>query len=235
MKYAQEFTITFRDVDCNGDVRIDSFIDFMQEIARSAAINMHVDFETPNINYYWVIIRNYIHIKQYPKIGDTIKIVTNHAGLDKMYAVREFHIYDMEDNHIGSITGYYLLMEQGKNRPVRIKGNELFQNLDFPYQGQIVDKLQTVVSTVKEVVERKVFSSYIDGNGHMNNACYIQWALDMYQRAELDTRKIKSLQIQYVKELLEDDSVTITRYENDYIIGQKDGTVSFMVQITFIS
>lgn len=230
-KYNKEFLITFRDVDKNGNLRITALIDFMQDIARDDAGSLGVDFDKMHALYYWVIIRSKINILRTPKIDEVIRIETYHSGVDKLYSVREFQIYDQNDEKIGDITAYYLLMEQGKARPVKLKGNPDFAVFTRAYEGVKVGKLQVSEEAVEKSTRRRVFSSDIDSNGHMNNAHYIRWCYDMFETSELQGREIKALQIQYVKELKENAEISVNRHSDGYIIGECDGTVHFITKI----
>lgn len=232
-KFSKEFTIAFRDCDGNGRLRIHALVDFMQDIARQAATELGVNFETPEVKYYWIIIRSKIHMIRTPKIDETISIETFYSGADKLYAVREFHIYDQNQVEIGTITGYYLLMEHGKARPVKIRANPNFPLFDCGYTGAKVEKLTPSHQGLVRSAQRCVYSGDIDGNGHMNNAHYVRWCTDMFSTEELQGRGVTSFQIQYVKELLEGAEVSIHRYEDGYIVGQDESTVYFIGKIVF--
>ncbi|MFI3213765.1 MAG: thioesterase [Eubacteriales bacterium] len=233
IKYSKNFLITFRDTDCNGNLKVTALVDFMQDIARIDASSLGVNFESPDVTYYWIISRSKINILHTPKIDETIRIETHHSGMDKLFAVREFQIYDQNNLQIGDITGYYVLMSTGTTWPVKIKKNPEFSGIDFPYTGKKVEKLVPLKENLEKSLKRRVFSSDIDGNGHMNNAHYVRWCFDMYETSELNMRKVKSFQIQYVKELLENDEITINRYDSGYIVGESDETVYFIGKIAF--
>lgn len=234
-KFNKEFLITFRDTDRNGKLKTNVLVDFMQDIARADATDSSVNFESPNTEYYWIIIRNKINLWRTPMIGETIRIETFHSGLDRLYAVREFHIYDQDDHKLGNITGYYLLMQHDKARPVKIRGNESLAAFDIVYTGEKIDKLSSPSGKLALQMshKRRVFSSEIDGNGHMNNAHYVRWCFDMYDTNELMTKDVKSFQIQYTKELLENAEISINRYADGYVVGEDEQTIYFIGKIEF--
>ncbi|MFI3313114.1 MAG: thioesterase [Eubacteriales bacterium] len=231
--YNKEFVISFRDVDGHGNLRIHALVDFMQDTAREAATALGVNFETPDVEYYWIIIRSKINMTRIPKIDEKIRIETHYSGADRLYAVREFHIYDQDQAKIGDITAYYLLMEHGKTRPVKIKGNPNFTIFDQVYTGEKVEKLVVSQAPVVRSVNRQVFSSDIDVNGHMNNAHYVRWCFDMYENRERQASPVQSFQIQYVKEMLEHTQVTVQRHADGTVVGADGDTVHFIGKIYF--
>lgn len=234
--FSKEYLITFRDTDRNGKLNTNVLVDFMQDIARADAADSGVNFESPNTGYYWIIIRSKINLWRTPRIDETIRIETFHSGLDKIYAVREFHIYDQNNQKLGTITGYYLLMEHGKTRPIKIQGTESLAAFDTVYIGEKVGKLLSPSNklAIRTSQKRRVFSSEIDGNGHMNNAHYVRWCFDTYDTNELMTREVKSFQIQYVKELLEHAELSVNRYEDGYVVGEDEKTIYFIGKIEFL-
>ncbi len=233
IKHNKEFKITFRDSDSNGNLRINSLVDFMQDIAREHATVLSVNFEEAEAEYYWIILRTRINIIHTPKIDETIRIETYPSGVDKLFAVREFNIYDKNNNKLGDITGYYVLMQKNKTTPVKIKGNPDFSVFNHEYVGEKIAKLNLSNLNVIRAIERRVFSSDIDVNGHMNNTHYVRWCFDMFDTSELRSKKIKSFQIQYVKEVLENEEVSIYRYDEDYIIGKCNNLISFIGKVEF--
>ena len=232
-KYNKEFKINFRDTDKEGNLKINALVDFMQEIAREHATILGVNFEDENSKYYWIILRTKINIITIPKIDETIRIETYPSGVDKLFAVREFNIYNEKDEKLGDIKGYYLLMEHNKTMPVKIKGNIEFPIFNNIYTGEKVEKLLPTNLEIRNTTMRKVYSSDIDVNGHMNNAHYVRWCLDMYDTNELYAKQIKSFQIQYVKQVMESEEVDMYRYKNGYVIGKNGEEISFIAKIDF--
>ncbi len=233
MKFKKEFTVAFRDVDKHGNIKTSSIVDFMQETARGHATVLEIDYEEEDSAYYWIILRTKVNLFETPHLGDEIYYETHYSGLDKLFAVREFHVFNKENKEIGNITGYYLLMDHGKSRPVRIKENEKISIADNDYEGEKVGKLLPSTSECVKTITRSVYSSDIDGNGHMNNANYVGWCFDMYERNELDAREVESFQIQYVKEMLEGQEIEVCRYMDNCIVGKMDETIHFVAQIIF--
>ena len=232
-KHNKEFKITFRDTDKEGNLKINALVDFMQDIAREHATILGVNFEDVNSKYYWIILRTKINIIKTPKIDESIRIETYPSGIDKLFTVREFNIYNKENEKLGDIKGYYLLMEYNKTFPVKIKGNPKFSIFNNIYEGEKVEKLILTNQESKKHITRRVFSSDIDVNGHMNNAHYIRWCLDMYNTDELYAKQIKSVQIQYEKQVLENEEIDMNRYNNGYIIGKKGEETSFIAKVEF--
>lgn len=233
-KYNKEFAITFRDVDITGHLTISTLVDFMQETARNHATILGLAYSDLEDDYYWIVVRTKAKLSKAPSIGETIRIETYIAGLEKLFSVRRFDIYNEEGEKLGCIIAYYLLMKKENHRPVLLKKldgkADLFQ---YSYEGEALEKLNEGIEDVVSTTKRFVYSSDIDTNHHMNNAHYIRWIMDMFSVAELENKRVVSIQIQYVKEVLEGNEVELIRgAEVDgevHVVGRSlEGVVHFI-------
>ena len=214
-KYSKNFTITYRDVDMNGQLRMSSLVDYMQEISGEHARLLGMDYKGDDASnedqVYWIVSRAKMTLETIPNWLETIRIETYPNGVDKLFAVRMFDIFDQEDKQIGQIIGDYILMDCKTHRPIRIsqaKGPLRF--LNRPYEGELLEKLRGPEEVVVED-KRKVRSNEIDLNHHMNNAHYIRWTVDMFTTEELRENPIKSIQTNYTASLTEGDTAILKR------------------------
>lgn len=234
--FSKNFQITYRDVDCKNNMKLNTVIDFMQDMSRLHATKLGVDYASDDSPYYWIVIRTSITIDHYPKLNDVIRMETHIVGLDSIYSVRRFDFYDEENTLLGYILAYYLLMDKSSHRPVKTKVfKEALTMFHFSYDGDKLKKFTPTIVETKKSITRTAFSGDIDSNNHMNNAHYVRWALDMFSVSELLAQPIKTFQIQYINEIREGDQVTLDlsldTCGDTYIIGRMKESS----QIHFIS
>lgn len=213
--YNNEVTVTYRDVDITEQLTMNALVDYMQETARCHAEILEVNYSAVRDDYYWIILRTKFQLDEPPRVGDKIRIETYIAGVERLYSVRCFNIYNEENQQVGHIIGYYMLMSKETHKPVKlqkIEGKEhIFGN---KYEGEQVRKFGVELETVMGSTRRKAYSSDIDTNNHMNNAHYIRWIVDMFTTQELKEERISSIQIQYVREIHEGEEVEILKGVN---------------------
>lgn len=211
-KYSKNFKINFRDTDFNYNLCMTSLVDFMQEVSGEHALELGIDFTTDEEQKaYWIVSRAKMHLDEYPKWQDHIRIETYPVGLEGLFAVRRFDIFDAEDKQIGYMIGYYILMDFKTHRPLRIKHMpEVASLLNWVYEGETLPKLKAPQDIIKED-KRKVRSGEIDINQHMNNAHYVRWATDMIDCKEYNERRIESIQTNYTTSLVEGDQAKVIR------------------------
>lgn len=234
-QYNHEFAITFRDADVSGHLTMHALIDFMQEASRNHATRLGVNYSALEDEYYWIILRTKVHLDSVPCINQTIRIETFIEGLDKLYSVRRFNIYNEENQYLGYILGYYVLMSKLNHRPVKLKNfSEKAHIFGKDYEGEMLKKLNGRLEDVVRSTTRRVYSSDIDSNNHMNNAHYIRWIVDTFATEELGNQRITQLQIQYVKEVRENQEIEVIRGRSENgemcVIGTDQGG-----QVCFVS
>ncbi len=84
------------------------------------------------------------------------------------------------------------------------------------------------VSEILPCGEHVVVPKDIDGNGHMNNTVYIRLAQEVGFPG-----KVKSFEIDFEKECLLGEKLTIYKGKDGYVCGMKDGRLSFKSKTKF--
>ncbi|MGL4362542.1 MAG: acyl-[acyl-carrier-protein] thioesterase [Cellulosilyticaceae bacterium] len=212
-KHSKIFTMGFRDIDLTGRLRLSSLVDFMQETSGEHAKLLGVDYagHDNTDNVFWIVSRAKMKMKTFPAINEKIRIETFPVGIEKLFAVRHFNIYNEKDEQIGFIIGYYVLLDCETHRPIRLKNlSGALAKLEKEYIGESLPKLKSNI-VIEHEDKRKVRASEIDVNNHMNNAHYIRWTMDMFSTEEQNKHPINSIQTNYITPLLEGNSARIIR------------------------
>lgn len=237
--FSKEFLITYREVDCKNQMKLNTVVDFMQDMSRLHATKLGIAYATDDSPYYWVIMRTKVVLEDYPKLDDVIRMETFIEGQDALLSVRRFNIYNSNNKQIGYIQGYYLLMDKKLHTPVRMKNADSALAIhNYPYQGVKLHKLVPHITEVKRSFKRRVYSGEIDSNNHMNNAHYVRWALDMFTTKELLENPVREIEVQFMKEMLEGTEVTmelgVDTYGDTYVTGlnENNNLIHYRCKVT---
>lgn len=199
LRLREEHQVEFTEIDFTGKLTINSISDWLQIIAANHASQLGISYykDCGTVEYYWVLSRVKYVIDEYPKWEDHVAIETYPGGYNKLFAVRLFDLIDSKGKMWGYIIADYLLLDGQKKRPVRIKGAESpLDILDFPYEGERLEKVECVGTPIQEEI-RKARYSELDLNQHMNNGHYIKWIMDILPLEFLRDKEISSLQVNY--------------------------------------
>lgn len=184
----------------------------------------------------WVIVWTNAWIERLPGAGEDIVLHT-WSGEEKfgMFS-RRYNFMSTNGEILIKASSLFLLMN-AKTRTVA--GNEILSG-KIPvivYQGE--QKLPKQIMRFSKLMStkiRSVQSSEIDKNNHMNNAFYLDWAMDVLEKTYLERHSLKFFWVEYNKELLLDQQVQMNyQLEKDclYLKGESMGEPSFSVKMEF--
>jgi acyl-ACP thioesterase len=203
-----DFTVKSYHTNQNGKLTLPTILHFLQECAwDNARVNMFGFEDLEKENAFWVLSKIYLEIDEYPNWKDEIQIKTWPKGIDGLFAIRDFQIFRNKEV-IGNATSYWLILDKTNGRPKRLE-NFNFLHDNFLKESAISQKLGKLTfngsSTIQD--QRKVYSSDLDINKHVNNATYVRWILDSYfsENKEL----IKEFEINFLTELKLNEEFTV--------------------------
>jgi acyl-ACP thioesterase len=218
------FKIKSYQSDQNGKLSLYSLFQLLQECAWDNARLNNFGYEyLESKNAIWVLSRVLVEMKEYPEWKDEIEIKTWPKGVDGFFAIRDFQI-SKNGKVIGNVTSYWLILDKDSKRPKRLDDfnftHEIFLN-----ESAIDKKLRkiSVIGATSEIEKRRVYSSDLDVNKHVNNATYVRWILDSYFSQSL--KPISEFEINFISELLLNDKFVV------YKSGDKEN-VNFILKNT---
>lgn len=238
------FKVKFYDTDFTSKVKLFSLINYMQETSEQHSNTIGIGYNhLISEGLFWVVSRLEVNMIKYPKNMDEIVLETWPSGIDKLFFKRNFRILDANENELGNIIAYYLLLDVNSKfpqRPTRISlGVNSIENR-FGEEKKL-DKIK-MPNDLVGTIERVVTYSDIDLNMHVNNAKYISWVEDVFNLEDYKNKRIASLQLNFMKEAKYGDEVILNKYvdkeaSNTYYIEgleKETKTQLFQCKVTFI-
>jgi acyl-ACP thioesterase len=177
--YEHRLRVRFYEVDYSGFVKPTALFNYMQDAAASHVRQLGIGVsDLKAYNLTWVISRFHLRLMRYPRGNDTITIRTWPATLEGLFSCREFLISDEDGNDIAVATSSWAAVNLASRRPVRLKDHLP----DFPLlpQRAIEDDFPSLAVPDGNANELffQVRRSDLDINRHVNNAVYVDWALE---------------------------------------------------------
>jgi medium-chain acyl-[acyl-carrier-protein] hydrolase len=174
-QFSKDFEIGSFQVHPNGNIRLTSLGDLLQEIAWRHADSANFGRTLLESKQMWVLSRFEIKVSSFPKWGDQVTIFTGGRGSEKLFAFREFMVWDKNQKVIArAMSSWLLLHTETKKilRPELVLPVNLFDPSKKPdwQPGKILSKGDLIVTE-----EIRVRNSDLDLNHHVNNTSYIRW------------------------------------------------------------
>jgi acyl-ACP thioesterase len=156
---------------------------FLQEVASNHADKLGVSGEViSSAGQMWVLSQLSLKMSEYPKWHDFLSIKTwPTKRTTPLRAYRDFALFDDTSRETGKASSMWLLLDKESRRPVKIQSflNKYTSDghspdLLCPIEKDLFDKQNSQISSRIS----KVRASDIDYNFHVNNVCYLEWALE---------------------------------------------------------
>ncbi len=233
--YSKKYYLGTSDVDAFLELKISSMFVMFQDVATEHAEMLGIGkTQTIDKGQFWVISRYAVNIIKMPRYLDTV-VVKTYPGDDLRFIFpRYFQIEDEKGNVLVRASSTWCVLNKDTHSVVM----NPFDGMKLPtehYDGE--EPLPQKVSTdeVKVVDKRVVRYSDIDLNSHLNNTKYIDYFMDTKSLDFYKTHRIKHITINYEKEMLYGDEVTLMSNEktNEYMVGFVNDKRIFEINIDY--
>ena len=227
--YKEKVLVTSSDVDNHLNLKVSSIFRLMQMVSTNHSEQLNVgQKDTIDKGICWVITRMKVEIYQYPKMNEEIVVTTHPGKINRFLFPRYYQIYDKKGHLLIAGCALWVLVDLNTRRLIA----KPFEGKKFPEEtnkddielpGKVVDE------ELDKIEDRKIRYNDIDLNGHLNNTKYIEYIIDIKSKEFYDHRQVKSILMNYEKELKEGEVVSLySKGENDFkVYGKKEGNICF--------
>lgn len=170
----------------------------------------------------WVLINWKVDVNRRPKYNENIRVKTWSASVDRLYAYRDFEIYDSDNKLIATATSKWVLMNMDTWKVVKLndemadayKTENMTIYPDFKYPK--VDNSVDLTTNLKDI---DITSNMIDINNHVHNTYYYTLGIEALPD-DLKTKQFDHFDIIYKKEIKKGEKIkcNYTNKDGQHII-----------------
>ena len=219
--------LRLRHHQCGADckLKLKNIFDILQDAAAEHADILGCGMENMlEHRTLWVLSRQKIQINRHPGVGENVIVETYPCGMEKLFAIREYRIYDEQNSLIIQGTAAWLILDMDTMRPKRLNEELLAlvpDNSNMPVSFQSLGKIPVNKDESSICFSIQVRASDIDMNRHLNNANYAAMVQDAMYSAGLNVSDINSVEINYLRsgQIGETVDVCLQKIENSFVIG----------------
>lgn len=190
------------DVDANNRLKVSTLFDYFQDAASKHAEYSKVGYtDLLPKGLLWVLSWAKLEIIDYPIFLDQVKIQTWGKSQHKLYSMRDFLLFNSNDEVLCKGTTAWLLLDSKTLRPKIL--TQIFPDVRLNEVKSALDEYPTKFNDIasKEIVfSKKINYTDIDLNKHVNNAKYVEYILDCYDQDFHKDHSIESLTISFLTE-----------------------------------
>ena len=183
--YAYEYSdrTGFSRCDVNGEMSITSLIDAFQDASIFQSEDAGVGIEVlREHDLLWLLNYWEIEIKRLPKLCERVIVGTYPYDFKSFMGYRNFYLKDEDGNYIVKANTTWTMIDIKKMTPAKapdfiVNAYKNGPKLDMTYSPRKILIPDEGVCSVKKAETRTVELHHLDGNMHVNNCQYINFAL----------------------------------------------------------
>jgi len=206
--FEKMYTSKYSEADQRGFVRTVVLLNYLQSAAGDHAATLGVSVaDLLEIGYTWVMSRVHLAMEQYPRGGDTVRLITWPATRETLLTVRDFELFNMQGTLIGKASTSWAVLSLKSRRLVKLV--DVLPIYQVNPVRAIDDTFSTLPALEKSEYELRlpVLRGDLDINRHVNNTVYAGWALETIPEEVDSNCRLASIEIGFRAEALYGDTI----------------------------
>lgn len=235
--YSEKHTVTFPQCLPSGYLKYTELLNMLQITAASHAEKGGISFTDMQAHdQAWVLSRMRVEISKMPRWRDEITIKTWIISLENSRSVRGLEVFFNDEKIIGCET-FWAVFNTEKRRPETLGlPHSHFEKFGSTLStSDRVSKI-TLPNEMQNVQTHQVVLSDLDIVNHVNNVKYLEWCLDCENPNDILESKVKSFDMNFMRELTYQDLVEILNQRSDnhsFYSLEKDEKSCFILKIEY--
>ncbi|MCF6132084.1 acyl-[acyl-carrier-protein] thioesterase [Flavobacterium wongokense] len=233
----KDWEITFLQCYPNGYLKYTDLCNILQLTAGVHAEMGGISFSDMQVHdQAWVLSRMRVEIKRLPKWRDIVTVKTWINSLENSRSIRCLELYIGDEKIVGCET-FWAVFNTKTRRPEPLAlAHEHFEKYPNDKATEIqFSKIDTTIDKMF-VTEKKILLSDLDIVNHANSVKYLEWCLDYTEPKLLLNRALQSFEMNYLKEVSLDETVSIEKGSNQnptIFTVSSEGKICFALQLNF--
>lgn len=229
MKYTFDARIRFSEVDSDGYLKLENFINYFQDCStfQSEDIGVGVEYLRER-DLVWVVCSWQVEILKYPRYCDRVRVGTFAYDFKSFLGYRNFFMLDENGEMIAKANSVWVLLNTKTGRPSKTNPEQLEaygsdEKLEMNYLSRKID----IPDDLEYKNEFKVEEHHLDTNRHMNNGQYVRMAVMLLP----EDKRAQGIRVEYKNQAHLGD--TIYSYSDGKIVDlrNKDNESYCVVEI----
>ncbi len=206
--YQREWTVDSLVSDCFGYLKPSAVLYYVQEAAGQHLNRMTLDPAPEQRGLVWVVIRHRVQITRLPRKGETIRVETWPMPTTRVAYPRSVVAYDEAGEPLFRSISLWVLMDR-QSRAMVLPGKSGIAVRGILRGNELPSPNSLAPAQCSAVQNRRVCFTDLDVNSHMNNARYLEWAMDLLPSQFHRDHRLQDVTMCYLGEAREGDELEI--------------------------
>lgn len=160
---------------------------------------------------YWVLTRQKLHMKQWPRFGQNISVQTWLRPPEGAFVTREFALINDKGEEIGLCSTSWLALDRQTKKILPAQNLRPWDSLTHSRSSGLVPEKIPVEGLYEKLAKYRVRNSDLDINQHVNNTKYAQWILDAIPYEFHKSLVLKTYSVNFLSETHLGDEVQVDK------------------------
>ena len=178
--YTMEASVHFNDVNTENQLTMKGALRLMQEASNCHSHQVGYGLnQIPQTGYSWVLHQQRCHMYQRPGWGTKLTIRTWSRGADGLICLRDFEMLDEQGQPVAIASTAWLLVDARSQRMIKVPVGmmEEYGTVEAAVFDEPMKRLK-LLPEAPRTWEYKILKRDIDINRHVNNLCYLDYAVE---------------------------------------------------------
>ncbi len=207
--FEKEYDIRYYEADFNGRILLSRLLNFFDDCAikQSESIGVGLNY-LKSLNASWFLYQWDISIKELPSYNDVVIVKTEPLEFCRFYGTRKFEVF-LNKNKIIEAFSIWIFIDIVKKSPKRIP-EDLSLSYGVEKESEKIKHIEIFTPehySIKRIEEATI--SDLDTNNHINQAVYLDWAINSLPIEFITANKPERLKVIYKKETKLNEKVEI--------------------------
>ena len=207
MYVEHNFFVGFRDVDYKNNLKIKSALSYLEDVGgiHSNIVGYGL-FDIDKNKRTWVLTNWKLEFIRRPKYSENLRVKTWSNGTEKIYALRDFYMYDEKGEIVAKATSKWVLINTETMGISKIT-DEVIKAYTTEPDRAFEEKIEKIrePENYTDSVEVKITKDMIDANGHVHNINYIDFVTQIMPLEVM--QNAKTVEVLYKKEIRNEDKI----------------------------
>jgi medium-chain acyl-[acyl-carrier-protein] hydrolase len=176
--------VAYYDCDVSGLMGLAGAFRLLSELGAAHAEELGVGYEAlRGTESFWALSKMAMDFRRKPEYGEEIRVSTWPKGVDRLFALRDYRFTSASGEVLLEARSHWLALPLAGGRPKRIESLAVAfpdnSSLPDPELADLAGAAESLRASANPLeTSRAAAFSDLDSNGHVNNARYVEWALD---------------------------------------------------------
>lgn len=202
--FERKYPVNVFNTDLTGRLSPGGLFNFFEDIAGRHALELGWGRDNLLSNgFFWALSRMVVKVDNLPQVWEEVTLRTWPRGTEAIYAIRDLEMYDSSGKRLAAASSSWVIVDYRTRKAQRPDKTLSDLNNRFPQERALdtnARKVPPLPAGEHEMTRLKVNLDDIDVNRHVNNARYVQWAINCYDPEFISMHTPDTIEVNYIAE-----------------------------------